>query len=495
VVGKEVSGQALGLTAGLDEAEIERALRELIDAGFLYEAEMYPQRVLAFRHPLTREVAYGTQLADQRAATHAAAARAMIELNADRHDELSALIAHHLQEGGETLEAARWSARAAHWAGHSRPRDALRLWRAVMELAAELEEDDETAALAVSSRLLQLQYAWRVGMDSEEQERLAAEAEEIATRRNDLYSLAMLRMAISVRPGIEHHADAWLAAVDETNRLADESGDLHLRVAVRGAGAYAYLCVGDFDGFEAALDEMLELAGDDRSVGAGIVLGSPVAWALMGKGMVRRERARFDEAEELFSAALRVATEEDDPETASWIRSNQSGLLAMRGDVEAALAVARRNCELTDRLGDVFSRSLAIANLAWAQLATEEFEDALESIEEAERLYREAMDIGGEMEGWRAQLRAQALIGVGRAEEAIEVARWATDVSREHGLRWTLPIALLALARADTAAGRDGAREALEEAERVAGETGALCMLEEIEAERESLATSAGRRG
>ena len=78
--------------------------------------------MLAFRHPLTREVAYGTQLAERRAATHAAAARAMIELEPDRLDELAALVAHHIEEGGETLEAARWHARAAHWAGHSRPR-------------------------------------------------------------------------------------------------------------------------------------------------------------------------------------------------------------------------------------------------------------------------------------------------------------------------------------------------------------------------------------
>ena len=35
--------------------------------SFLYEAELYPERVLAFRHPLTREVAYGTQLGEQRA--------------------------------------------------------------------------------------------------------------------------------------------------------------------------------------------------------------------------------------------------------------------------------------------------------------------------------------------------------------------------------------------------------------------------------------------
>ena len=106
-----------------------------------------------------------------------------------------------MEAGGETLEAARWSARAAYWTGSSRPRDALRLWREVTELADELEENEETTALAVMSRLLQLDFAWRLGMDDEEEARLTAEAEEIATRTGDLRSLALLRMATSVRPG------------------------------------------------------------------------------------------------------------------------------------------------------------------------------------------------------------------------------------------------------------------------------------------------------
>jgi tetratricopeptide (TPR) repeat protein len=311
-------------------------------------------------------------------------------------------------------------------------------------------------------------------------------------RRNDLHSLALLKVATSVRPGLPHHGPTWIEAVRETIDLADQSGDRHLRAAIRGAGAYAYLCVADFEGFERVLDEMLEIVGDDGSVGAGIILGSPIAWGLMGKGMVRREKLEFEEAEELFDRALQVALEEDDPETASWVRSNQASLV-IRRDPEAALAIARRNVELTDRLGDVFSRSLALSNLAWAQLIAEENEGALESIEESERLYREAMDNGGEMEGWRGQLRARALVQVGREEEAVEVAEQAAKVARERGMLWSYPVAVLTLARARTAAGVEGANEAFEEAERVARETGAVTLLEDIRAEREQLESSAGR--
>jgi class 3 adenylate cyclase/tetratricopeptide (TPR) repeat protein len=492
VAGKEVGESTLGSISGLaDAAEREAPLHELIVAGFLYEAEVYPSRVLAFRHPLTREVAYGSQLAEQRARTHAATARAMVELNPDRHDELAALIAHHMEEGGETLEAARWSARAAYWTGTSRPADAQRLWRRVMELTEELEENEETTALGVVSRLLQLDFAWRLGMDSAEEARLIAEAEEIATRTGDLRSLALLRMATSARPGMPHVADAWLSAVAETNRLADESGDLHLRIAVRAAGSYAYLCTAEFERFEQAQDEVIELCGDDRGAGAGIVVGSPYAWAVMAKGLARRERGHLEEAEELFNAALRIATEQGDPEIASWTRSNQSLMMTMRGEPEAGVALAQRNCELTERLGDVFSRSLALSNLGGAQLAAGEAAAALVSLEEAERVYRDAIDDGDEMEAWRAALRAEALTGVGRAEEAVALAEWASDVARERGMLWSLPLALRDLALARDAAGVEGARGALAEAAAVAERTGAMTSLEAIEEARGKLAAGA----
>jgi class 3 adenylate cyclase/tetratricopeptide (TPR) repeat protein len=496
VLGKEVSEEALAMSAGLDPQPMERSLHDLVEGGFLYEAELYPQRLLAFRHPLTREVAYGTQLGEQRERTHAAAARALVELNpGDRWDELAALIADHLRQGGQPLEAARWSARAAYWAGHSRPRESLRLWHDVMELTDGLEEDEEVAALAIHSRLQQLTYAFRVGMGREEQDRLATEAEEIATRREDLHSLALLRVATAVRPGLDHYAETWLEAVRESVELADRAGDPHLRVAIRCAGGFAFLMTGDFAGFEAMLDEVLELVGDDGSIGANIILGSPVAWGLMGKGMVRREKIEFDEAEELFERALRIALEEDDPETASWVRSNQAGLLAMRGESEAGLAIALRNVELTEKLGDVFSQSLALSNLSWAQLNSGDAEGALESIEESERLYRELMDEGGEMAGWRAHLRSQALREVGRLEEAVEAAEWAAETSRSRGLLWTYPAAMLALTRALTAAGRPGALEALAEAERVALETGADTLMIDISAEREALEGGGGGLG
>ena len=491
VTSKEIGERALGMVSGRSEDDDYRAaLCELTDGGFLFETEVYPERVFAFRHPLTREVAYGTQLADQRTAGHAATARALIELNRDRHDELAALIASHMEAGDEPLQAARWSARAAYWAGSSRPQDALRLWRRAMELTEGLPETGETQAMAVMSRLQQLDFAWRLGMDDEEEARLTAEAEEIATRTGDLHSLAMLKVARDVRPGMPHVASDWLRAVAETIEIADRSNDLHLRVAIRAASSYAHLCTGDFAGFDRAVEEILELAGEDRRVGARIIIGSPVAWAHMAKGLVLRERGRLEEADARFNLALQIATEDGDPEIASWTRSNQALMLAMRGDLDAGIALARRNCELTERLGDVFSRSLALANLGGSQIAAGDYAGALDSLEEAERVYRAAVSDGDEMETWRAGLRAQALIGVGRTGEGLELAEWATALARERGMLWSLPLALQAVAIGRAAAGSEGIDAALDEAAEVAERTGAMTSLQAVEMTRELLAAA-----
>jgi tetratricopeptide (TPR) repeat protein len=365
------------------------------------------------------------------------------------------------------------------------------LWQTVTDLVGRLEPNAETDALAVSSRLLQLDYAWRLGMEREEVVRLETEAGEIAARIGDLSSLALLQMLRSARPGLEQTTADWIAGVAEANRLADESGDHHFRVAIRAAGAYAYLCAADFEGLDRAADEVLALAGDDHGVGAGIIIGSPVAWAYGAKAIVRRERNEFEQCERLLDRALQIAEEQGDPETASWNRGTRALLLAMRGDADAGVAVGRRNCELTERLGDVFSRSLALGNLGAAQLAAEDYAAALDSFEEAERLHREAMDTGDELEAWRAAVRAEALTGLGRVDEAIEIAAWAADVAAKRELRWSEPLALLALARARAAAGEAGAEEALDKAAAVATETGQLTALDAVEAERDTLTATA----
>jgi tetratricopeptide (TPR) repeat protein len=294
----------------------------------------------------------------------------------------------------------------------------------------------------------------------------------------------------SARPGIAEHTRDWIAAADEAVALADQSGEDGLRVAVRGAAAYAQMCAGDLDRLEAAVDEMLEIGGGDQDTGAGIVIGSPIPWALMGKSVALRERGRPEEAERLLDEAVRQASERDDPEMESWSLGTKAIVLVDRGEIEAALALALRNCELTERLGDVFSRSMALNSLSYVRLEAGEFAGALEAVELADRGYREAMGTGGETEGWRGVLRARALLGLGRVEEALAQAEWAAETARRRGMDWQLPPALHTLARARAAAGAPGVAEALDEATAVAENRGQETVLRQIETDRAALTTA-----
>jgi tetratricopeptide (TPR) repeat protein len=210
----------------------------------------------------------------------------------------------------------------------------------------------------------------------------------------------------------------------------------------------------------------------------------------MAKAVIRRERGEFDASEELFESALRIANEQGDPETESWTRGNLAVLMAMRGDSDAAIALAQRNYELTERLGDVFSRHWALFYLGFVALERGDPEQALDHLERSDRFYREAMGNGGEAEGWRAALLADALLGVGRVPEALERAEQGVAVIRDRGLGWGLPRALRTLACARSAAGEPGASELLDEAEQAASAIGQNVELESIRAARDAMAAT-----
>ena len=211
-----------------------------------------------------------------------------------------------------------------------------------------------------------------------------------------------------------------------------------------------------WDDLERRLDEALEIAGDDHGIANGIVIGCPVAWAVMAKGVVRRDRGELDEATELFETALRIATEQGDPETAGWTRGNQIFLHCYRGEIDEALALAQRNYEAIERLGDVFSRTWALADLGVARAYQEDLEGALEAVEAAESLYREAMGSGGEAEGWRLLARrGPDRPGAHRRGGGHGRARRAASGGR--GMAWAEVRAQRTLGRALAAAGKPGA--------------------------------------
>ena len=99
VVGKDVPFAWLKEIADADETEVQQQLVHLQQAEFLYEARLFPELEYTFKHALTHEVTYGTQLQEQRRALHARVVGAIERLHAGRITEHIERIAHHAVRG------------------------------------------------------------------------------------------------------------------------------------------------------------------------------------------------------------------------------------------------------------------------------------------------------------------------------------------------------------------------------------------------------------
>jgi adenylate cyclase len=114
--GKRALQVAAVIGPRFDEAELRSALRDEpldLDEALrgLERADLVARdgkARLAFKHPLTQEVAYLSQLEEVRRARHQTVARTLLALHATRLGEHAPALAHHFAAGGLVHEARRW---------------------------------------------------------------------------------------------------------------------------------------------------------------------------------------------------------------------------------------------------------------------------------------------------------------------------------------------------------------------------------------------------
>jgi tetratricopeptide (TPR) repeat protein len=446
VIGKEFSASVLALVLDRPVEDLEEVLRGLVDAGFVYEQEVYPASIYAFKHPLTQEVAYASQLDARRVADHAAVAAAIIERNPDRLDELAALIAGHWEAADRTLEAARWSARAAHWSGVRDARQSMRHWRRVAQLAGSLPESDETLALGLASRVQILQYAWRLGTSHEEAEKLFLEADRLASKVGDLTTRAQLLLVYAAIRGLsDGDIETMALLTDQSFALAKKSPDPLAYVTVAG-GNYVYYLRGEIDRAVAGLDLAIDSTGGDPSVAADTTIANPLAYFLSFKGGFRAIQGRLPEGLALLDEGIQMALEAEDFETAGWGWQLRTWVHYFTSDGEAAATDGHRAHEMAERVGHSFSRTWSLTMLGAVELIEGNWEAAKEGLERAQEMadrHRTAVEANGLRSIWRGE----ALRGMGDSEAAIELVRDGLEYSRRRGMAPNEASGWLAMAR------------------------------------------------
>jgi class 3 adenylate cyclase len=462
VIGKEFSQPILQRVTDLSRGELEASLRGLIEGEFVYEQELYPEALYAFKHPLTQEVAYGSQLGERRAALHGAVARAIIACHPERLEERAALVAGHWEAAGETLEAARWHARAAAWAGASNPGEALSHERMVRELADSLAESAESVALGITARILILQYGWRLGISREEAQAVFEQAERMASRAGDVRSRAVLLASYgAIRGNGQGDVREYARLQRQALALAEETGDpaLYINVAL---AANARMLLGEYREAVAIYDRAIELAAGNATLGSGVAYVCPYAVCHAFKGFALAFLGRLAEAQQLIERGMGIAREQGDIETLGWAYQMSAFLAYRVGEPESARTNARQAVEIAERIGDSYSRAGAWYWLGAAANMQGQWKEAIEAVERSRVIAEHGRTAG--LEPVCLTLLAESHLGLKELERARELAERAVELAHAGGNRSVEPGANIALARVLLGSAGPSARQEIEAA-------------------------------
>jgi class 3 adenylate cyclase/tetratricopeptide (TPR) repeat protein len=425
VIGPEFQQAVLERAAALPSFELEAALHRLVDAEFIVERDPYPEAVFAFKHPLTQEVAYNSQLGERRRRVHAAVANAIADAFADRIDERSAVLAHHWDEAGDKHEAARWHRRAAEWASQNDTAAGLRHWEKVRELVGAYPVDEaETLALAACLGVLNL--GPRHGMTESQAQALFDEGRTLAEHLRDKRSLARLLLVFARVRGISGDVAQASDLSREAARLAEEVGIRGLRLAAAVNLASWATQFGDLRRSLEIVEEALDDVPTNPRVGGEHLGYSPYIWLVMNRGRLLTYMGRCAEADETFDRALRLAREHGELEVLCWAHQGCVDLALLRGDIAMASAHAAQAVEVAERIGTLLATWSAYHSLGRALTLRGATTEAIAALERALATMRDNRT-GLHLQPLVLASLAEAYIADGRPDHALGLAAEALD--------------------------------------------------------------------
>jgi class 3 adenylate cyclase/tetratricopeptide (TPR) repeat protein len=493
VIGDSVPETVLERVAALDRDTMQSGMRRLVQSEFLYEASLYPESEYAFKHPLTREVAYASLLRERRRALHAAVATALEALAGSAAEQRALLLAHHWEQAGRALEAARWQARTAVRLG-ANAGEAVLHWRKVIELLAEERDAPEARALLGQARARLVYAAGRSGVPEPEVARLFAEARrELGDADSRELALTLVSYAV-VRNGA--------GRVEEAHRLGAEALEMARRLddpALIAAGLGCSIAIYPSDEFPERharfAAEVERLCATDPSLGEELVGWRPwgTAACLGLPALFRLGRGHEVEAI-LAEARSRVGDSSNAVEQVS-LHFSFTRVRALRGDVSGALEHGRQALEWAMQSQNLLFRVIGPLSRGRGLLAAGRLDEALEQLEPAMVL---AIDRGvakGLAAGAGLPLLAEIQLRRGDIAAARAAAERGIELARAMGYRHAEATNLILLARA-LIAGEDaaGADSTLTRASELATAMNARDLPPSIEEARAELARRLGDR-
>jgi class 3 adenylate cyclase/tetratricopeptide (TPR) repeat protein len=446
VIGKDFSEPILRRVVELGDGDLHAALDALTDAEFLYQEALYPEAEYSFKHPLTQEVAYRSQLAERRTRVHSGVARAIEKLEAGKLGEQAALLAHHWENAGDAGEAAKWHRRAAEWVGFNNSPEALRHWQSVQQLLDTLPETSENLSDRAAVRAQIMIHLSRLGDVDDRAVSLSQEATELAKRSGDRQVLSHVLNGFSlIRLNTGAPEEALEMALEATRR-ADETQDTGLKVSVRFALGAAYYNTGRIRDSLVVAEEGLRLAQGDVGLGVDRLGMSPCLSLSVLRGTALALTGHLREGEHELDRVIVLAQKYQQLFPVLTTHCFHVYRCEVTGEGATALAHGREAVDCAERIGSPLGRIFAYNALGGAEVLSGAWHNALEVLEQALAVGRERR-----LQTWEGSALAgiaAAHLGLDDRVKALAIAEEAIAVSRRRGSRGWEFSALLTRIRA-----------------------------------------------
>jgi len=492
VIGREFSGMVLARLTGAADEPLRGSLARLVADGFVVEHSTDGETTYTFRHPLTQEVAYHSQLSERRRRAHQEVARILEGSLGSRRNELAGLTAFHHEAGGQTHSAAKFWARAALWIGSSNPSQAIEYWRHVRELLRGVERPPDLVRWRMMACGQLLTLGWRRGMPPADAADAFEEAAGLAQMSGDVYAHALLLAAYGRVLVTRGSAEEFVARMEAARALTG-SADSPIRVCITGALSQAHLNRGDLAAALAANDEAVEGLRRAGAIDPRLIGFNLEPWLLGMRAELLVYMGYLDEAAALLETVVPLATAERDPTVQLFPRIVGVELAAVRGDADMAAGHADAARDLAVRHETSYVQVYAAATRALACLVAGRWEEAVGLVSHA-LVQARATGSGLEHEVRLLVYLAYGYLRLSHPAPATAAAEEAVAIAVERGRRMAEGQAWLVLAEARLASGASMsyALEALERAEMLVRQTGAAVLEPYVAVLRSRLADAAG---
>ena len=429
------------ITESRDE-ELREALRRLQDAEVLYERSVSPELEFTFKHVLTYEVAYWTQLPEARRHLHTRILHALEAGARDPATEQLDRLAHHAFHGelwDRAVEYLRRAGRRALFA--SANGEAVEIFERALLALRHLPETPVTLKQALALRLTLRDALWSLGQIRGIRDQLL-EADAIAHQLGDQRGLGRVACFLCHYSWVVGELDAALEASERALAIAGLVGDGMLRAETELYRGVVFFGQGEIEQARQVLQvALLEL---DRVLmdKPGTANRATALWLLVRCFMtwVLAEQGRFEEGIACGEEALAFAQRNSPAFGLVTALAGLGSLYLRKAEPETAIPLLERGLELCRTFSVNNWLPTVGASLGSAYTLTARVDEGVHLLEEAVHLGR-TMEIAAGTSLWSTYL-GEAYLCAGRVSEALAGSRRVLSECRargEHGYQgWAL---------------------------------------------------------